>query len=1174
MPQPSDQQARDQALDTTQSWIVQAPAGAGKTELLTARFLALLAEVDEPEEILAHHLHPRRHRRDAAKSLRSAPGSRTRALTPAGRVDDHAAGAASAGQRSRAGVWQLLEQPHRLDIQTIDALAARFAHSQPLLARLGGRLDPSEDAGPMYAQAARRTLARLDEASELSAALRHLLLLRDNNLADATKLIAGMLAHRDQWAHILPLSAASTLDWTEIRARLERPFAQAIERTLTRARELFAGETVLVDELLELGSYACSNENNAEIHLLAQLRQLPPPQAEYQQHWLSLANLLLTKDGGWRKRYSKNEGFPTDGTPAEKAAKKAMKDRMEGVIEHLNQRDDLLEVLGELRGLPAPRYDELQWRTLQAIFRVLRQAAAELRVVFAERNQVDFMELALSAEQVLAGSNAAPLATDAKRHLLIDEFQDTSRRQHTFLSLLLREWAPGDGRTVFLVGDPMQSIYLFRQAEYELFHHVQQHGIPCGPHTHACSPLALTANFRSHSGLVKPLNEHFNRIFAGGAAVPFAPAEATERGKRAVHVHPFFERRSEPESRDTARADEARAVVDQVRRHLLLARQARVAGAHSYTIAVLVRTRPQLSGIIALLREEQIPYRAIDIEALTDRQEILDLLSLTRALLLPGDRLAWLSVLRAPWCGLTLTDLHLLAGDDRKLRFTPVAELIATRAHLLSTDGQARLARISSILTGAIDERFAGNRAFATWIEQTWRELHGPSCLSGAALENVRVFFRLLDQVSPDGMAVLSGDFKAALGRLCAEPDLAADEHFGVQLLTIHKSKGLGFDVVLVPGLERGTSANEAPLVTMLERFSPSNLLEEEILLAPIGGKGARAHSTYDWIQKQRMRREDEERKRLVYVACTRARKELHLFGTATVTNSGALAPGAPKSLLNAAWPALQPFFEDTAQPGALPFPTPFEPAGPAQPGLFDIAAAAETQPRLLLRRLPAESVRPGALPPPLTNVTVTGTQRGGRTLFERPEGSRAARAHGNAVHALLEQLAAMLAENPSAAPIALRPALARRATQVLREAAFTGAELARLSAETIATALEAAAHPEGRWTLHPHPGARSEEAWTQWSGEAGRTLRADRVFLAGAQPLSFGTTHLWIVDYKTGVPPTEDLDRYLAGQEQIYRNQLESYGEAARQAGHAAGAELRYALYFPHLRRLHAWAE
>ena len=103
--------------------------------------------------------------------------------------------------------------------------------------------------------------------------------------------------------------------------------------------------------------------------------------------------------------------------------------------------------------------------------------------------------------------------------------------------------------------------------------------------------------------------------------------------------------------------------------------------------------------------------------------------------------------------------------------------------------------------------------------------------------------------------------------------------------MTIHKAKGLGFEIVIVPGLERSTQVDTQPLLHWIEQTRLVGAAEEEereFVVAPIGRNGEPG-DIYRWIAKQHARREDEEAKRLLYVAATRASEELHLLGTATL---------------------------------------------------------------------------------------------------------------------------------------------------------------------------------------------------------------------------------------------------------------------------------------------------
>ena len=294
---------------------------------------------------------------------------------------------------------------------------------------------------------------------------------------------------------------------------------------------------------------------------------------------------------------------------------------------------------------------------LQAQLVVLRLAAAELEVVFSERRLADYPRIAAAGLQAL-GTDEEPtdtaLVLDASlQHVLVDEFQDTSEAQVSLLARLTAGWQRGDGRTLFLVGDPMQSIYRFRNAEVGLFLDVRDHGLG----ELALEPLTLAVNFRSTNPLVEwvePLlraGPAATRRRGHGRRAPHgehrrAKGRATSGG---VRVHALFRR---------SRLFEAASVVDVVER--------RLAEDFDADVAILVQSRSHLLDIVGELARRGVPlpghrHRS----ARRAARWCWTCMALTRAIAHPADRPAWLAVLRAPWCGLTLAELHALCGDDR-----------------------------------------------------------------------------------------------------------------------------------------------------------------------------------------------------------------------------------------------------------------------------------------------------------------------------------------------------------------------------------------------------------------------------------------------------------------------------------------------------------------------------
>ena len=387
----SDQSARRTALDLSRSFIVQAPAGSGKTELLIQRYLALLSSVEIPEEIIAITF----TRKAAAEMRHRVIDALKQAKNDAIPVDEHKQQtfrlAKKALTRNKDKDWQLIDQPQRLKIDTLDALNLSLAHQLPILS---GGIAKSKVIGDgehkaFYSLVSHRLVQQLDQGTAVSESLA--IILRHLNLSSdrVQKLLENLLSSRAQWLKYIAIN-----DVEKLIISLEKATQELINDELVSIQDAIPRD--ILDELIPLLGYAASNAkklaNLSGFQAWVEIESPPEPCWQNLIIWQAIPELLLTKSRKWRKRLG-DVGFNNQDA--------LIRDRLKDVIFKCENNETLLCVLEKLVDLPRPLLDSSEKTVLKAFCRVLIFLIAELKLIFEERNTVDFVEIGLAAKTAL-----------------------------------------------------------------------------------------------------------------------------------------------------------------------------------------------------------------------------------------------------------------------------------------------------------------------------------------------------------------------------------------------------------------------------------------------------------------------------------------------------------------------------------------------------------------------------------------------------------------------------------------------------------------------------------------------------------------------------------------------------------------------------------------------------
>lgn len=1120
MNQVNDLLERQQALDPQQSFIVSAPAGSGKTGLITQRVLRLLCAVEHPEEILsitftrkaAGEMASRIHRALQAAAYEQRPSDPYEAQTW-----DLATQAVA---RSTELGWNLLDMPGRLRIQTIDGFCLYIASQFALETKLGALPEPSDNPQVLYELAARALLDKIEQDSSTAKQLAVLLEHTGNDLGRCERLLSDLLSKRDQWLPLI-FSAADNHQY------FQQVIDQVIGENLLQLQDaLLPIEGELV-ELADFASQYVNTEKNAQLTELAGIVELPDSSLNGIRQWKLLLSLLVTQDYQIRKKLTKNEGFPAD--------QKDAKARMMVLLDWCRERPAINELIANCLCLPDAAINPAQQLLLDALGHLLPLLAAELNIVFKQQEQCDYTAITLTALEAIEPNPDDQAISDITlrldyqlRHILVDEFQDTSGSQIKLLEHLIAGWQPDDGRTLFLVGDAMQSLYGFRNANVGLFINAQRH--PVGPVQ--CTPLTLSANFRSQQGIIEWVNHAFHQAFPAQAdisrgAIPYSPSDAFKGpGDGPAVSFQGFAGDDDEQSEATYIANTCRQIATTK---------------PDESIAILVRGRGHLKTIVPALRAANLNWQAIDITPLASRMPVVDMLSLTRALLSPADKISWLAVLRAPFCGLSLCDLLVITNSTRvntRLGDAILEQLQKISASdsfsQLSDEGQQIIARIAPVLLDAWQNR--GRRNIRDSLEQLWLDLGGANTLMASSdLDDVRAYLDLLERWQVAGTVKDWSGFQQAVDKLYAAPVPQSDASGSkvIQIMTIHKSKGLEFDHVLLPGLTRGSGSDKKPLLRWREHVDEYNQMS--LIMAPLGAHDEEDDSVYQYLKYEDAVKTRLESTRVLYVAATRAIRNLYLFASLKpAKNEGWQAPGKT-TLLAPIWPIIE--------------------AG-INAGLYSIDQTEVDigqRPRASLtsiRRLPQSF----AAPVTDANTMRLGTEQTQAATTEiDTELPLRARLLGTVMHRTLKQIANEGTDTWPDQRIQLLPSA--WAAQLKEHGILATDEELKSLAQGLRAMLK---DTRGQWILKRHPQAQSEQALSyhhRESNHAGTSV-IDRTFVdEGIR---------WIIDYKFSKPATNETEQqFIARQSSTYQAQLNHYANLYRTL---EDNPVRCALYFPQI--------
>ncbi|MGB2713623.1 MAG: UvrD-helicase domain-containing protein [Vicinamibacterales bacterium] len=839
-----DEAARAFAVDPRHNVVLEASAGTGKTSVLVSRYVNLVKAGVEPANILAITF-----TRKAAAEMRE-------------RIVAELRDAASRSEIDKSRWHDLRDRLGEIAISTIDAFCLSLLREFPLEADLDPGFDMADETEVprIIEEALDRALRTLVSLAKDDGDIA--LVLAQLGIARTREGLATLLDRRlVAWAALNRFLARGPSDLTP--RMVCRRTAEALHDTL---RSIPGGLTrFLAEGPTRHGRYRLFTRAVAHLGDINDLTD-----AEIRGLLERIGSHFLTNDGEPR-RTGRIAPYVAGDYPTKDAERR--------------HRDAVFQVAPQVERIIFAFHRDLNVVLARGVRRMFAVALREYRAALEERSVLDFSDVLQRVLDLLR--NMGEFSQSRYRleyryhHVLVDEFQDTSRAQWDLVSLLIQAWGEGLGLasqpSIFIVGDRKQSIYRFRDAEVSVLREAADYIDALRPEgTQGSSRRSISRSFRAVPVLQAFINDVFSEMAQPAVRSDDFTFEEIDRFPAAVDGSATDRMAlglavgDSPDACASAVAAEIVRILaeESVRdRETGLRRQAKPGD-----IAILFRSRTSHREFERELIARGVPSYVYKGLGFFDSDEIKDLTALLRYLAKPTSNLRAAALLRSRFIRLSDAGLATLAPH---LAAALVDTAGSTWEGLDEADRmvleQARafvpswLARVDRVPPADLIEQILADTAYAY-------EIRGPR--RQQAWENIKKMRGLIRRVQNRGYATLAriANHLDSLGA-GDESNAVLEAVDAVNLMTIHASKGLEFPIVFVVNLARGASGPPHPVRVVVDGTA------ESVSIGPFA-------SEMDEIDRERER---HETRRLLYVAMTRARDRLYL---STSLKEGSIVPG------------------------------------------------------------------------------------------------------------------------------------------------------------------------------------------------------------------------------------------------------------------------------------------